>query len=237
MAYSPRPIAIGTPRRRVLGLIAGSAAVAAAGVLAACSPNEQSEDAAGAEGRTTRDNDAGSADAPDVKAAPLAVTGQAVQPVTGIQLTLPGDVQALTPERVGEGRTQVTYVWAGGDDWGYLVIEGPNSFAADDQSAAMIAANAERQRLIAALITPSEPRKLEWEGFAQCVQLTWSQRTVPPGWSQEASVDALALFCVAEGGRAYTVVTYGPRNTLEKTYAYAALCSATVMDSAESSQG
>ncbi|WP_128683261.1 hypothetical protein [Actinomyces qiguomingii] len=226
MPDSPTSVANRTPRRRMLHMLATAYGAIPTGILAACRPNEPSQAAGGAAPQATPDNGSDIGAAPDLIAAPLAVAGQTVEPVTGIQLTLPGEVQALTPERVGEGRTQVTYVWADEEDWGYLVVEGPNSFSADDQSAAMIAATAERQRLIAALITPSEPRKLEWEGFTQCAQITWTQHTVPPGWSQEASVDALALFCVAEGGRAYTVVAYGPAGELNAiSDVFKALCS------------
>lgn len=222
------------PRRRLLDVV-GAAAFGAAGTLASCSPDPSSEESGGGV-RPAQAGDTSSADAPDVTAAPMTVSGQTVEPVTGIQLTLPGEAQALKPERVGDGRAQVTYVWTGEDDWGYLVVEGPHSFGADDQSAAKNAANAERQRLIAALITPSEPKTLEWDGITQCVQMTWNQRTVPPGWSQETSVDAIALFCVSEEDRAYTVVAYGARGALENAYAYAALCSAMVLGRDEGSE-
>lgn len=223
------------PRRRLLHLVGVSAAVAA-GTLTSCSPDRSSEDSGGPV-QLTQAGDTNSADAPDVTAAPITVSGQTVEPVTGIRLTLPGEVRALTPERVGDGRAQVTYVWTGEDDWSYLVVEGPHSFGADDQSAALIAANAERQRLIAALITPSEPKTLEWEALAQCVQMTWSQTTVPPGWSQETRVDAIALLCVAEERRAYTLVAYGARGALENAYAYAAVCSAMAPEHDEGSEG
>ena len=147
--------------------------------------------------------------APDVVAAPIKSTGQLVQPITGIGIYIPTDTSVLMPEKLADGRTSVTYVWPVDKAWGYLTLEGPNSFpVGNDAEATRKAADGERERLVSALITPSEARSLTWPGFPQCSQMTWTQTTVPPGWSEQTQVDALALFLVDGASRAYTVVAY-----------------------------
>lgn len=169
--------------------------------------------------------------APDVIAAPIKGTGKLVQPITGIGINIPSDTSLLMPEKLGDGRTAVTYVWPVDNGWGYLMLEGPKSFpVGNDAEAARKAVDAERERLIAELITPSEARSLSWPGFSQCSQVTWTQTTVPPGWSEQTQVDALALFLVDRSGRAYTVVAYASREQLvPSSSALSTLCSVTAL--------
>ena len=153
--------------------------------------------------------------APDVIAAPIKSTGQLVQPITGIGINIPTDTSVLMPEKLGDGRT----------------LEGPKSFpVGNDAEATRKAVDAERERLITALITPSEARSLNWPGFSQCSQVTWTQTTVPPGWSEQTQVDALALFLVDRSGRAYTAVAYASREQLvPSSSALSTLCSVTAL--------
>ena len=169
--------------------------------------------------------------APDVIAAPIKRSGQLVQPITGIGINIPTDTSVLMPEKLGDGRTSVTYVWPVENGWGYLTLEGPKSFpVGNDAEATRKAVDAERERLITALITPSEARSLTWPGFSQCSQVTWTQTTVPPGWSEQTQVDALALFLVDRSGRAYTAVAYASREQLvPSSSALSTLCSVTAL--------
>ena len=137
----------------------------------------------------------------------------------------------LMPEKLGDGRASVTYVWPRDKAWGYLTLEGPKSFPVENNvEATRKAADAERDRLISALITPSEVRSSTWPSFPQCSQITWTQSTVPPGWSEQTQVDALALFVVDGSGRAYSAVAYASRDQLvPSSSALSTLCSITAL--------
>ena len=210
-------------RRPLLLLVAGVVFP-----VAACGRSDSAgHDAQEVEARPTTDGDSSTLEAPDAAAAPLAVAGRKVNPVSGIRLSLPGEASALAPEKLGDKRLSVVYVWPTDASWGYLAVEGPASFQVGaDIDAARAAAEAERERLVSALVNPSEVKASQWDGFSQCVQLTWSQRTIPPGWSEETSVDAIALFLVDGVSRSYTLVAYVARGKLDsQSPAFKAMCS------------
>lgn len=223
----------------VLETGASRRAVLTAGVIAlaaGCAPADSGGGSTGGSGAVAAVTPAGtSLDAPDLVLAPWGgeTTEEAVEPLTGLRLVLAPRAQALTPELVADGRVQVTYVWTDTGNWGYLVLEGPGSFPVTGEGDAMTAARAEEQLLIGELIRPRPPETTTWTGLAQSVQMSWNQITIPPGWSEETSVDAEALFAVDAAGHSYTAVVYGARDLLVPANpAVTTLCSLTVSEPA-----
>lgn len=233
---------MGEGRREVTGVQrpgASRRAVLTAGVLAlaaGCAPGDSDDVSSGGAGAIAAVTPAGtSLDAPELVLAPWGdeTTEESIEPLTGLYLVLAPGAHALTPEWVADGRVQVTYVWTEEGNWGYLVLEGPGSFPVTGEGDAMTAARAEEQLLIGELIRPRPPVTTTWTGLAQSVQMSWNQTTTPPGWSEETSVDAEALFAVDAAGRSYTAVVYGARNLLvQANPAVTTLCSLTVSEPA-----
>ncbi|QPL05015.1 MULTISPECIES: hypothetical protein [Actinomyces] len=219
----------GASRRAVL-------AVGALTLAAGCAPGGSDDVLAGGAGAVAAVTPAGtSLDAPELVLLPWGdeATGETVEPLTGVRLVLAPRARALTPEWVADGRVQVTYVWTDTGNWGYLVLEGPGSFPVTGGNDAMAAAHAEEQLLIGELIRPRPPETTAWTGMAQSVQMSWNQATTPPGWSEETSVDAEALFVVDGAGHSYTAVVYGARDLLVSANpAVTTLCSLTVSEPA-----
>ncbi len=210
-------------RRRALGCMG---CITASWALAGCgSDTNGTPQDGGARAVSSADADSGVLEPPTVTLSPLALAGTEVVPVTGIGLSLAAGAKVYTPELAAQGRTQVTYVWPDQSSWGYLVVEGPGSFDASTATAAWDAVLAERQRLIAASLRPSDASPLEWTGMSQAAVITWNQKTIPPGWTGEVSVDAVEAALVDGAGRSYTLVAYGAHGTLDERHpAVATLC-------------
>ena len=213
------PLGAKTGRRAVGRYVLAGAAL----LISACSPDRSTDLGAGPLSEVTPEGM--SLDAPKADLLQRPVTGTSVEPVSGLPMVLAQGAAALAPESLGDGRTAVTYVWSDPQDWGYLVVEGPVAFDAAQATGAATAGHEEQQALIAAGIRPTAPASIAWEGFVQAVVLAWNQTTIPPGWVNSTSVDAIELLLANEAGQAYRLIAYGGRERLGPTHpAWQTLC-------------
>ncbi|WP_127132238.1 hypothetical protein [Georgenia sp. SYP-B2076] len=157
---------------------------------------------------------------------PTRPTGDAVDPVKGLTLTLPGGTEEESSKEES-GLTTVVYRLPGGDAAsGLPVIQVQSDDGGRDLTEETYT---QQQALVGAGINSDVHRSAEtWPGAAEAMALTWTQAVEEDGGGSHAN-DVFWLWLVDEQGRGYNVMAVAPEGELEPgSETYDAVLSATL---------